>query len=441
MTLRPRTRLILAAGLVLALLACAVVYNRLRIYNGKWGFINAQGQLVVAPRYEAVKKFSEGLVPVCIRLDHSYDPEGTGRWGYVDTKGRLVIPARFERAELFHNGFAPVQCDGKWGFINPKGTLVIPCRYDGVFPFAEGRAPVNIGGNYKDGRTTKGKWGLIDERGNTILEPRYDVLFGLSDGRAQFREGCQWKDLRPIGGHCGFVDRDGHVAVPAKWDDAHGFGDGLATVCAGMDWDAKPYRSGGWGCIDKEGNLVIPCQFQLPLDFTDGYAVVKRLTDPQHVGLIGKSGVFTIPPQFNAVTRLGNGLYAVVGPSEILNGPPQSGTWGIYRANGAQLFAPQFTGIRVVPPISDFAYLTCYKPGRNQPLYLDPDGNVLSQPPATFTQGRQFLGFRSNPAGGVFTTNLAGATLGAADFVADYKSFSEGLAPIRTKTLFEMIHY
>jgi len=436
-----RTRIVLGIVLLLALASGVVVFRQLRIYNGKWGFVNTRGRFVIAPRYEAVKHFSQGLAPVCTRLDNPYAPAGTGRWGYIDTSGRLIAPPRFDRANPFRDGFASVQRQGKWGFIDAKGTLVIPCRYDGVLPFAQGRAVVNVGGNYKDGRTTEGKWGLIDEQGNTVLQPRYDELFSFSkDGLALFRDGCKWNGIRPIGGHCGFIDREGQVAIAPEWDNAHPFQDGLATVCTGMDWANRPYRSGRWGCIDKQGKLVIECRFDQPLQFVHGYAIAALDSDPHRVGLLDKHGAFIVPPKFAALTRLGNGLYAANAPSALPDRLSQGGLWGIYRRDGTELFTPQFTGIHVVPPMSDFAYLQCFKPGQKQPLFLDPDGQVLSRPPATITKGHNHYRFRASPSGGFAIRDMSGKTLSTIEYAAECGHFDEGLAPVRTKTLIELFH-
>lgn len=55
--------------------------------------------------------------------------DSTGKWGYVDEEGTVVIEPRFENAKSFSNDLAAVQLDGKWGFINTRGDVVIDCQF------------------------------------------------------------------------------------------------------------------------------------------------------------------------------------------------------------------------------------------------------------------------------------------------------------------------
>ncbi len=52
-----------------------------------------------------------------------------GKWGFVNTQGKVVIEPQYEAAKSFSYGLAAVCCDDKWGFINTENTLVIPCAY------------------------------------------------------------------------------------------------------------------------------------------------------------------------------------------------------------------------------------------------------------------------------------------------------------------------
>lgn len=53
--------------------------------NGKWGFINLQGEFVIEPQFRSARSFSNGLAAV-------YDGKN---WGFVDTDGKLAIPYQF----------------------------------------------------------------------------------------------------------------------------------------------------------------------------------------------------------------------------------------------------------------------------------------------------------------------------------------------------------
>jgi hypothetical protein len=94
--------------------------------NGKWGFINARGQLSVPAQYDAVYPFKDGLAAV----------QKQGQWGYIDRNGRLVIPVIYDTAESFSNNYARVSSGGirgtkgiirygRYFFINRKGQALV----------------------------------------------------------------------------------------------------------------------------------------------------------------------------------------------------------------------------------------------------------------------------------------------------------------------------
>jgi ankyrin repeat protein len=90
--------------------------------------------------------------------------EQNGKWGYADQGGHLIISAQYDEAKIFSDGLAAVKMQGKWGFIDKTGQLVIPLSYDSATSFIEGRAWVNLNGEYgyidKTGRSIKGNVGV-----------------------------------------------------------------------------------------------------------------------------------------------------------------------------------------------------------------------------------------------------------------------------------------
>ncbi len=76
-----------------------------------------------------------------------------GKWGFADTKGKVVIEPAYENARSFSNGLAAVCVDGLWGFIDKEGTMVIPCQFLDADYFSEkGGCMV---------RTTEDSWKLL----------------------------------------------------------------------------------------------------------------------------------------------------------------------------------------------------------------------------------------------------------------------------------------
>lgn len=53
-----------------------------------------------------------------------------GKWGFADNEGTVVLEPEYEAARSFSGGVAAVCRDGRWGFINGSGTLVVDYLLD-----------------------------------------------------------------------------------------------------------------------------------------------------------------------------------------------------------------------------------------------------------------------------------------------------------------------
>lgn len=92
--------------------------------------------------------------------------EKNGKWGYVDSAGKVVIPFIYDTAYEFQEGLAAVRVDYAWGFIDQNGKTIIPFEYDGAWNFLDGLAPV-----YKDGL-----WGFINHNNEISIDFKYSNI-------------------------------------------------------------------------------------------------------------------------------------------------------------------------------------------------------------------------------------------------------------------------
>lgn len=90
-------------------------------FEGKWGFIEKTGAMVISSQFERAESFSEGLAAVLI----------SDKWGFVDTESRIRINPQFDSVRSFEGGLARVNIDEKWGFIDVSGEIVITPQFDG----------------------------------------------------------------------------------------------------------------------------------------------------------------------------------------------------------------------------------------------------------------------------------------------------------------------
>jgi len=53
-----------------------------------------------------------------------------GKWGFVDTTGNVIVKPIYDYVGNFINGRANIEINGKQGYINKKGTVVIKQKFD-----------------------------------------------------------------------------------------------------------------------------------------------------------------------------------------------------------------------------------------------------------------------------------------------------------------------
>src|SRR5439155_932208 len=129
----------------------------------KWGYFDRQGKVVVEPKYDDVKKFSEGLAAVNLGAKSAGFPRPDikrgGKWGFIDKTGRLVIPIEFSYVDMkgFSDGLALVSLQDKRAYIDKTGKVVIAPEYksddakrfiSSVGSFSAGLARVDTSGGY-----------------------------------------------------------------------------------------------------------------------------------------------------------------------------------------------------------------------------------------------------------------------------------------------------
>ncbi|MBE9577584.1 WG repeat-containing protein [Moraxella sp. K1664] len=88
--------------------------------------------------YDFVNCLSEGLASV----------EQNGKWGFIDNTGKVVIPVQYDYVGYFSEGLATVKQNGKFGFIDKTGKVVIPVQYDNAWVFENGKAEVSLNGEF-----------------------------------------------------------------------------------------------------------------------------------------------------------------------------------------------------------------------------------------------------------------------------------------------------
>lgn len=171
--------------------------------NGKVGYINDKGKIVIAFDYQPMngKTWARGVSDGRIIIKQQ------GALGVIDTKGNIIVapnpsfisisdfqggkatikegrnsyhilkdgtplthqptsvptPSNQQVTKTTMKKLTPHQQDGKWGFVDETGTAMIIYTFDEVKPYSEGLAAVRVSDN----------WGFIDMGGNLVIDFRF----------------------------------------------------------------------------------------------------------------------------------------------------------------------------------------------------------------------------------------------------------------------------
>lgn len=288
--------------------------------KGKCGFIDVTGKIRIAPVFDNVENFSEGLAAA----------EVNRKWGYIDEAGKWVIDPKFDMALRFSEGLAQVRIGGRWSvepvhltggqaaYIDRSGKIVFTLAQAPLgtayneYPFSEGRLPFEHGPKY----------GYLDQTGRTVIAPKFEYAGDFSEGLAGI----------VLNEKFGFIDKNGKVVIalnylPNNWGNPEGFSEGL--VPAGME-------NGKLGYLDKTGAVAIAPQFYHAEGFSEGLAVIRFTQDGKY-GYINKSGEVVISPQFDLAGRFQEGLAAVRIDCNL---------WGYINRTGKLVIEPQFRSVK-----------------------------------------------------------------------------------------------
>jgi len=259
-----------------------------RTTNYKYYYIDKDGKVAVQPEHDlkshqfpyrdpiSVQPFSEGLAAV----------ERNGKFGFINTSGDVIIPFEFSIVSSFAEGLCYVVKDGIDGFIDKTGEMVITdCSvYSGLVSFGDLPMPRFSEGLASVKSEQDDTWGFIDKTGNMVMtfnNYEYDYVGNFSEGLA-----IAWLNQK-----MGFIDKTGELIIPMEYNKTNDFSEGLAHVSKTVDHSSK------YGYIDKKGEVIIPFKYTHALPFSGGLAIVHEEFNNRtsENGFIDKTGKLVIP--------------------------------------------------------------------------------------------------------------------------------------------------
>lgn len=308
--------------------------------QGKYGYINKMGKVVVKPNFEYAAEFHDRVG--VIHVDDESD-------GIVNTNGKIIILSQIDILSDFYKEVAIARIKEKYGLIDNKGNVIsyfnfevesseyrpsstkfsdslamIPILDKGLLFVNEiGKVELILNSGYKtsgfnEGLATitfkDGSVGVIDKTGNYIINPTSPNEQSISvPSEGLVRTGKHFIESGETA-YWKYFNKEGKVELEVSYDYAGDFVEGVAQVLVNKKW----------GYMDKNGKIAILPQFDLTENFKEGLAAVK-LND--RYGFIDKSGEFIIEPQFDTVYTSFKCGVAYVQKGKVEGYINKSGSW------------------------------------------------------------------------------------------------------------------
>jgi hypothetical protein len=332
--------------------------------NGKAGFINTKGQVVVKTKLKDAGHFSENLAPF---------ESNKGKWGYINNKGEVVIKPQFDWAITFHEGLALVQVGELWGYIDQSGKFIVEPKFEQASSFEEGFAVVGYyDKNYASTTNQKsiGKWQLnfIDKTGKVKFSMPFDgISRNFNGGLAIVSRSLGYSEkYKSIESETYIINTNGNELWKLNSWYVSWFSDDVIIVAVGEDEKGKDIYS----FVDRNGNRKTDKNFSDISEFSEGLSGARVSWEGKY-GYIDKNGNFVIEPKFNSASSFSEGLAGAGERYDRYGYIDKSGNWAI---------KPQFgwvwefqEGVALVAPNGD-------RDSKEKTGYIDRSGNYIWKP-------------------------------------------------------------
>jgi len=308
--LKMRNSLTLLIATIVLLASCSDQAGKLRApvkLNGKYGYIDENGTMVIEAKYDDAMAFIRGSAVVCTK----------DKYGMIDKHGDEITPFLYDSIIPFSATCCIVQQENKFGFIaNGTGKVLIAPTFDRVYYYTDELCVVEKGQGL----------GIVNEEGKLMCEPVLQDLQEFNGPCAivtQYDTTDQLNYLMSMvsgsgSGKAGLINRMGKIIIPPRYDEifddaAHGYyypfvrdkninadtlpensplfyqglyglADTTGKIIAAPQFDEQPvwgenfFRvriNSKYGYADKSGKIVIPAQWEYATAFNEGKAIVS----------------------------------------------------------------------------------------------------------------------------------------------------------------------
>lgn len=285
--------------------------------QGKFGYMNVKGELVISAEYNEAYAFQDGLAVV----------SKNELFGLIDKKNQVVIPFQFDEMSEFTQNRSIVQKESKFGVIDRQGKIIFPLIYDDIVMLHPGVYEVMEGDSthYLDGNGQKISWSQAEDKPSfaqtmSKLHPEFELVGDLDRGsnRAVVKKA----------GQLNYIDSTGKLVLvtPMEW-----FPDALNLAKYKSSY-AVFRKKEKYGLMDLSGKMVQKNVYEASGPFT-GYWPVK---DKGNWALLDSKGKVVLPFEYNFIRYVDELGYLI----------ERGGLFGLLNASAKIVLPVSFSNIK-----------------------------------------------------------------------------------------------
>lgn len=289
--------------------------NKPYISNGKLGVINAEGKILIQPKYSIIKDYNQDLNNTKLYREGKMTTFGAINFlndtlstdgpyfgfniGYFDASGGLV--ELNSGKDIIKQGkhtfiLEPVSGMARWYDVKNKkysfGYYNLSTKKDIEIDEVKGSFPDNstwVSGDFFGDLApvcVDGVWKFIDKKGKTVLSGYDSVIPGRISGF--------WGVLEK--GKAFLVDGKGNTL----WRDK-GFEDMIFPHTVDANDFITIKKNGKWGVVDKAGNVKVDFKYDQADGVRHGWCVVKI---GDKIGVVTVDGELRVPIEFDGIVNV-----------------------------------------------------------------------------------------------------------------------------------------
>jgi hypothetical protein len=170
--------------------------------NGKYGFVNDKGRMVLDFEYDMPARFVNGF---------AVERKGSDYF-LIDTLGNVIdLEVKYDFLKMDEEtGLIWFRKDQKYGLLNNKGQMLVDNRFDIIYSFSEEVARVHDSEGFY----------YINTEGDMVGDQKYSFSFDFSDGLGGVA----------VNNKFGFINKHGRLVVETVYDFIESFKYGFAVV-------------------------------------------------------------------------------------------------------------------------------------------------------------------------------------------------------------------